>query len=199
MKIRESVKRMLIDLIDILPQANAYAKESGKYKEILRFLNSNNYYLNEDMPMPTYKEISNETGLSVEKIRKQIKNLYLDLVDSYNGYSFDFSNIEIVFTAVFLGNFVSIKTKELHVIPRVGESVDVTFFKGKIDATMFYVKEVRHTFINNQHIVDIRLNTGLYNKYSHFRLDKALATGEVGRMEIINSSEFEILRSLGMK
>ena len=198
MKRRESIKQMLINLTFVLPQANIYAKSDGRYKELLVFLNSKNYYLNDELPIPSFKEISVETGLTVDKLRKQIKNLYLGLVDSFNGFSFDFGKTEVIFTAEFLKNYASFKTNNIKFIPRVGENIEIPFFKAKIGISMFYVKDVRHSFINNQQIIDIRLHSGLYNKYSHFRLDKALATGEVGRLELYNSSEFEIMNRLGI-
>ncbi|WP_419212593.1 hypothetical protein ACNR9Q_00345 [Maribacter sp. X9] len=83
---RVSLKQMLIDLIYILLQANLYVKGNANYSELLAFLNPKNYYLNEEISIPSLKEISKETGISIDILRRQIKNLYLNLVDRFNGY-----------------------------------------------------------------------------------------------------------------
>ncbi|WP_047247486.1 hypothetical protein [Maribacter thermophilus] len=197
MKRRVSIKQMFIDLLLILPQVNSYARGDEKFNELLNFLNDKNYYLNDELPIPTFKEISEETGIPINKLRGLIKNLYMGLVNEVNGFCFNFNKTEVIFVAEFLKTYASFRTKDLRFVPREGEQIDIPFFRGKLGTSLFYVKDISHSFENDRHVVNIRLQPGRYNMYSHFRLDKALALGEVGYQDFFESSVYEIQERLG--
>ena len=71
------------------------------------------------------------------------------------------------------------ESNHLPVIPRVGETVEIPFFRAYLDNTWFHVEKVRHEFTDTGQEVEIFLLPGEYNLYWHYRKDKAEEEGEL--------------------
>ncbi|GAA0723856.1 hypothetical protein GCM10009430_27740 [Aquimarina litoralis] len=199
MKQKLSIKRILIDLISIQPQIKEYFKDNIKYKKVVDFICAKDYFNDDDLPYPTLKEVEVGTGLSSQKVRKLLNEMYKDLFDYEIGHVFSFPSIEIYVNAEYLKNWASFRCDNLQYIPREGETVKFSFLKAKINIEYFYVYKVEHTFHSNKQVVDIWLKGGSYNSYWSFRLDKALATGEIGFGEVHRLHDFEIEERLGIR
>ena len=70
-----SVKQILVDLLSIKEQVMNAFKGIAKYQALLAFLTAKDYYNDENLSIPTFKEIENQTGLKTHQIRKQLKDI----------------------------------------------------------------------------------------------------------------------------
>jgi len=61
------------------------------------------------------------------------------------------------------------------------------------------VKDIRHDFSGTTHFIDIDLKGGFYNKYYKFRLDEAMAKGELGFGAESKLYDFEIEERFGLR
>ncbi|WP_271766764.1 hypothetical protein [Aquimarina algiphila] len=199
MKLRVSVKQMLVDLLSIQPQVMKLYRDNEKYQTLIQFLCAKDYYNDEDLLYPTLKEVEVGTGIASHKVRKQIKEIYNSFFDFETEYSFDFSSIEVWFNAEYYKRYASFKCLNLNYIPRVGENIDLPFLRAKVGTNYFYVKEIRHFFENNIQRVEIYLKPGSYNSYWQYRLDKALELKEIGYGEIYSLYEYQIKERLGLR
>lgn len=96
-----SVKRILPDILSIKEQVIAAFKENVKYETLLAFLFKEDYYNDEDLAIPTLKEIEKHTGLKTSQLRTQLKNIYKELFHD----TFDFKKIEIFFDVEYFKRY----------------------------------------------------------------------------------------------
>lgn len=194
-----SIRDMLIAIISVTPQLKNCYQDNEEYKPLITFLTDKDYYNQDNIHYPTFKVIENATGLKTHKLRKQIKDIYEGLLGYEDAYSMDFETIEIYLYASFLQKSISVKCKNLKHIPRVGEEIDFMFLKAELGTSRFYVTNVIHSFENDQQIITIWLKGGFYNSYYRFRLDEALAKGEINSRELYELHSFEINERLGLR
>ncbi len=194
-----SIKQVLIDLISIMPQVFKEFKDNDRYAQLLNFLNTKDYYNNDDIPYPTLKQIETETELKSYHIRKQLKEMYDKLFDYDYDYSFDFNDLEIIIHVEYYKRYASIKCKKLQYIPRIGENITHPFLKAKIGTDYFYVQDIRHHFETNKHIIELFLKGGIYNSYWYHRQHKAYELGEIGIMEGYDLYEHQLKERLGLR
>ena len=193
-----TVKDMFIALLSILPQVIEHYKNNANYKPILTYLKENDFYNNEDVRYPTFKILEEATGIKTYKLRKYIKEMYINLLGYEDAFPMDFNNVEVYIYAQFAKNNVTVKCKNLKQLPRIGEEVEFMFLKAQVGTSYFYVKKVTHSFENDQQVITIWLKGGFYNSYYRFRLDEALAKGEINSRELYELHSFEINERLGL-
>ncbi len=199
MELQLSVKQMLLDIITIIPQLKRLYSRNEKYKAIIQFLDTNDFYNKEDVPYPTLKVIEKATGLKPHAIRKLITEMYYGIYDYENDFTFDFGKTEVIFTAEAYKNCGIFKTNNLEHLPRVGENLKLPFLKAKTGTDLFYVQSIHHTFDNDKQLIDVRLKNGFYNSYWHYRLDKAFETGEIGYGEPYKLYDYQLKQRLGLR
>lgn len=140
--------------------------------------------------------MANEVSFSYDQIRKQIKEIYLDLVASEERKAFRFEGIRYSFYLNGYHDRVVFKVDYLSVIPRVGEGVQIPFFKAYTGSDYFYVEKVDHVFQDNLQIVEIQLTKGFYNLYWHLRKDQALEENEVSLKDFFNLNEYDLKKKI---
>ncbi|MDP2525649.1 hypothetical protein [Maribacter dokdonensis] len=195
---RESNKQMLVDLLYVVPQLKLYYSDNSNFNKLISFLSEKDYCALDDLPYPTFKEVSDQTGLSVGVVRKMVKKMYNELLTLENEHFLNFNRIEIVFLAVFDNRIAVFRTNKIEILPRVGETVEVPFFKARLGVSLFFVERIKHSFQGDVQRIYIDLTSGIYNMFWHYRLDKALSTGEIGIQELISLNDREIKHKLGI-
>ena len=191
-----SPKRALLDMLGVKEQVFEFYKSEEKYLPILTFMMAKDYYNDDDVQLPSLKEVEASTGIKSYHIRKLLLEMYEKLFDYNSGYKFGFGQTEIMFFASYMKNYAMFRCKNLKHIPRVGEHLDIHFLKAKINFHHFYVSEVVHSLESNTQVIEIRLEGGHYNSYWEFRKDKALELGEIGLREFYDMYEFQLKKKL---
>ncbi|MET6989186.1 hypothetical protein [Sediminicola arcticus] len=190
-----SVKQILIDLLSIKDQVFKKYVGNVEYKDLLDFLMAKDYYNEEDLPLPTLKQIEAATGLRTYRIRRQLEIIYRELL---NG-SLEFNNVVISFNVEYHKTYGHFKCSRLIYLPRIGENMRLPFLKAKMGIDFFYVTDVRQTFEGETQFIEINLKGGFYNAYWHYRKHKALETGEIGLGEQYDLYEFQMKQRLGLR
>ena len=154
------------------------------YKEIGEIIYEYDYFDDDlQVPFPTMTSISRRTGKTFGKVRKQIKEIH-DLIFSENDNNLNFGKVQYRMCFSYGENYFEFNLKNLPVIPRVGENLQLPFIKANIMTDLFYVEEVQHVFKNSTQIVEIWCKSGAGNQYLKFRKDKAQALREIRRDEL---------------
>ncbi|MEL0457345.1 hypothetical protein WJN01_13990 [Flavobacteriaceae bacterium SZ-1-7] len=193
-----SIKQILVDLISIWPQIQKKHKGSELYAELISYLSKENYYGDEDIPYPTLKQIEANTKLGNYQIRKQLKDLYEEVLEYPYKTTLDFSKVEIYFHAEYFKTYTTFKTYNLKNLPRVGENLNLPFLEAKMGIKFFYVEDIKHVFTRNIHTIDISIKGGFYNSYWYYRKHKALEYGEIGMLEQYDLNEYELKKKVGL-
>ena len=192
-----SAKRILIDLISILPQIHKEFGDHERYKELITFLMAKDYYNDDEIPYPTLKQVSSDTHLKPHYIRKLLKEVYEKVFD-YN-FSFDFTKVEVYFHVDYLKRYASFKCKNMTNLPRIGENITLSFLRAKVGTDYFYVEDIRHNFEHNNQLIHIHLKGGIYNSYWYHRKHEALEKRELSYHDLIGDYDFQLKEKIGSK
>lgn len=188
-----TTKRAIIDLMIVREQVTKLYAENNKYKDFLDFIFAKDYLDDNDLKLPTIKEISKATGLTSNNVTKLIKELYADFLDK----ELEFSKVEVIYQVSYFRKYLQLKFTNTSYLPRIGEQVDLSFVNAELGTGMFYVDKVKHTFENDVQRINITLKAGVYNSYFQFRKSKAFAEGEIS----INDyylDDFDLKRKLNI-
>jgi len=104
---------------------------------------------------PSQKEILKKLGMKRVELMAHLNDIYQMFLESVSdGYAITHTEIHLNLFSYGDG-YHFLKLKELHYLPRVGETIQVPFartFYGRVAAT---VTEVAHEFENGKHVVSI--------------------------------------------
>ena len=167
-----SARNALYDLFSIAPQLKNVRNNRPEFDALIGFILSKDFYKDEEIPYPTLKEVEEELGLKTHTLRKLIKDLYNDILNQEKPF-LKFKKTEIVFYLSYLDRRFQFSLLSLPVIPRVGESFEISFVNAKMDARRFYVDQVYHELELETQKIFILLKDGHFNTYLKFRRDKA--------------------------
>ncbi|MDB4286376.1 hypothetical protein N9933_03660 [bacterium] len=201
--IKLSSKQMLLDICSMGRFAEQLLNKERGYNRLLQFLINKDYYYDEDTPFPTLKELSAETGIPYIKIRKQIRQIYEDMLLGYREEKpLNFSIAKTTYLFLISGSrresYAQVAIDNLPVIPRVGKTIELTFFKAYLDTSIFYVESIQHSFSPKGQEILISLEPGDYNLYWHFRKDQAKEEDELSIMDFYDLKKYELKRKLGV-
>lgn len=174
-------------------------KNYPEYLPIVQFINSKDFLNDDNLKIPTLKELESLLEIPTHKLRKLIKNMYMRLFEYENSLDLRFPDKEYHFYVKYFENYASVIFKDLHPVPRVGETVSLPFLKAKVGIDYFFVEDISHAYYDSKTVVDIRLKVGSYNLYWHFRKHEALEKREISFHDYYDKSDWELKRELGIK
>lgn len=181
-----SVRAMILDIHSQGSRIKEMNKELNEYRTLLNYLlkkDTKGYFYCSNQ---TIKEISKSINIPYDKVRKQIKEIYLCLIDANNIDKFPFK-IKETEVSFYLKGFLkpshTILVKGLKHIPRKGEIVNIPYFKAYVGNSYFHVSEIYNEFIDDRFEIFISLESGSYNSYWELRKDQAIETGEISFMD----------------
>jgi hypothetical protein len=194
-----SSKEMLLDISSMRSRAIDLLKEGKEYNTLLATITEKDYYYDDSISLPSIKELSERTGLKYDLIRKQLKQIYEDLLPlSEDSRPFEFQEILFSFYVKGYKNSLFWDISGLSVAPRVGEEIRIPFFKVYLGGENFYVEEIEHVFGDNRHTIEISLKPGGFNLYWHYRKDKAAEEGELSIHDIIFENDYTLKKKLDL-
>lgn len=150
-----SSKQILLDIGSMIYRAQKLLTEEHEYNALLKAILKIKYYFDEYEHLPTLKELSADTGIKYNKVRKQIREIYDDLLFGYDkessqGSPFIFKEITYSFSVKgFSRSHIYFEVTQLPVVPRVGEEIQLPFFQAYLNTSRFHVESICHWF-NNQ-------------------------------------------------
>ncbi|WMI64104.1 hypothetical protein RBH94_08470 [Aestuariibaculum sp. YM273] len=191
-------KEILYSILSILPQISKEFGNNEKYRPLISFLLAKDYYNDYDIPYPTMKEIEEVTKLKPYQLRKQLTEIYAKLFAFDEGFEFEFYKTTMLVHVEYFKNFGAFNCKSLKYLPRIGENISIRFLKAKIGIDFFYVQDIKHSFEENRHIIDLYLKGGIFNSYWYYRKHKAEELNEINFRDIHNLYDFQIKEKLGL-
>jgi hypothetical protein len=172
------------DIVSMSWSLPLYIGKGKEYEPLLKFICEKKYKDSNDIP--PMKELLKEIGLSYAKFTRLLKNLYTDLREDDD---FVLDSLEVkyrIWATSSYADSVIFDIKNLPVVPRVGEKVEIPYFQEFLGRTSFYVKNVIHKLRNGSQCVEIEVAEGDYNLFWHLRLDEAIEREEIHWRELFD-------------
>lgn len=192
-----STKRAIIDILIIKEQVIRAFKDDPRYKPFLDLIFAKDYLNENDLKLPTMKEISETLNIKYPQLSKLIKELYYKLFDDEDlDFVFEFGKVEVIFFLHYFENYAQVKCDKLTYLPKVGDQIDFSFVKSKVGTGMFYVDMIEHTFEGETQRIYITLRPGYYNSYLHYRRQKAIEEREIARKDYYSMSDYQLREEL---
>lgn len=189
-------------ILDISSMRNFARKLIGKgkgYDDLLEFLVANDYYYDDDVSLPRMKDIQEQLNIPYTKLRKQLLEIYNDLIDfAYEG-GFHFNELEYFFSMSYFDQYLSFTIKNLPVAPRVGENIEIPFFKERLGTRNFYVESIEHELGDGKQCIYVRLKDGWYNRFWDIRKGEADLKREFTFEEQIKFDDYDKKKKLGYR
>jgi hypothetical protein len=200
-EVKLSTRQMLLDIGSMAHHAKYLLESDKAYNPLLKLLIDMNYYYDEDVSLPTVKGLSEELNLNYGKVRKQIRLIYEDLLCLNSDEDFPVFGVkEISYSFSLSGRgkdqHMYFKLKSLPELPRVGEDVEIPFFKEWLDERHFFVESIEHEFTDQGQVMHFILKPGYFSPYWHYRKDKAREEQELGWKDFIDLNDWELKRKL---
>ena len=196
----KSSKGVLLDISSMRNFAIQLIGKGKKYEALLKLIVEKDYYNDDGLKLPSINEIKERLGMSYEKVRKQLFEIYDDLLNhTENNIVFSLKKVEYVFFLTYFDNNAILTINELPVMPRIGEQIWIPYFKEKVGTDLFFVNSVDHYFYDTKQSISISLSPGSYNYYWKIRKDEAYLKGEISTFEYYQSKDNQIRNNLGYK
>jgi hypothetical protein len=152
-----SSKDIILDIGSMQTMAKQLVGKGKPYEPILVELLKTDYYYEDDLPLPSMKELSQITGIKYDKTRKLLRDLYFDIIyPEESGINFSVNKVEYHLNLSYFNSRHYAIINHLAIVPRVGENIRIPYFKAKVGTTSFYVRSIEHQFedINRLFISD---------------------------------------------
>jgi hypothetical protein len=134
-----------------------------EYDKIIQYIIDNKFYYNLYQSIPL-KKLSQEIGYTYHAFQKLIYQIYMDALDYESGFRVDIKDVEYQFTLNGFKHTAYLTLKSLPVQPRIGEKIQIPFFKTYVGVEYFDVKSIRHEVYDNQQVISIHLEREHFNK-----------------------------------
>lgn len=167
------------------------------YDNIIRYIIDNKFYYNLYQSIPL-KKLAKDMGYPYQTFQKLVQQLYKDALDNETVFRVDIKEVEYQITLDGFKHTAYLTMNSLPIVPRIGEEVQVPFFKTYVGEEFFYVKSIRHDIYDKQQVVSIHLEGGHYNKWWHYKRDEAIEKGQVDWIEALFSSDRALKKELGV-
>lgn len=198
METRLSSKDLMLDITSMHRFAEQLLGRGKDYEDLLKFLLAKDYYYDENISLPTFKELQEELGMAYPLLRKQLSSIYEDIMNyEGNGLDFSINEVEYILSIHYFENYVSFKLNHLPVVPRVGEQMHIPFFRAGIGMSSFYVSSINHYLDDKKQYIHLTLQVGTYNQAWHLRKDEAYLKGQISLKEYYSNNDYELAEQLG--
>lgn len=200
MELKYSSRQVLYDIQSMKTFAKQLLGKGKKYDHFLRQL-LKPYFLSSDEYTPTtIKLVAERAGLKYDTVRKYLHLIYEDLIKhDENHLDFAVNRVEYTFTMHYFDEYAYLTVNHLPILPRVGEQVNIPYFKAKVGTSMFYVESVDHLFTDKVQYVGINLRAGYFNHYWQIRKDEAFIKGEISPHEYYQVRDSQLKERLKLQ
>jgi hypothetical protein len=196
-----SPKGMILDICSMRSRAKKLLINEPEYASLLRVITAEDYYNDEELKIPSVKDLAAEAEISYSVARRQLGVIY-DHLCSYDeklDFPFNFPVSRILISINGIYGHRTITASSLPYIPRRGKVIQIPYFKELTGTDYYHVDEVYHEFLDGVQEVCISLKYGSYNSYMRLRRDQAKATREVSWHDGTMKSDDELKELLNLK
>jgi hypothetical protein len=193
-----STREVLHDITTMGSSLTTLLNKGKGYDKIIKYIIDNKFYYNLYKSIPL-KKLSQEIGFTYETFQKLVHQIYRDALDYETEFRIDIKEVEYQITLDGFKQTAYLILKSLPILPRIGEEIQVPFFKAYVGEEYFYVKNIQHDFYDNQQVVNIHLEGGHYNKWWHNRRDEAIEKSEVDKIGGWFSSDRSLKKVIGTR
>jgi hypothetical protein len=194
-----SIRDRLYDICNMRLFAKQLLGKGKVYDQLLKTILSKDYAYNYDIETPNIKKFAELSGLSYDKVRKQISLIYNDLVNhEETGVKISIKKVKYIFHLRYFDYYASITFDSLPNVPRVGETIEISYFKEKVKTSQFYVAEIRHRITDKLQEISIICKGGKYNCYWQWRKDQAISQGEISMHDYFFQEDSKLKKTLGL-
>lgn len=197
MEIQIPFREIILSILSVKTQLYKHFNTHEEYQPILNHLMNKDFLEDDNLKLPSIKSIEQATGIKYYQVRKRLNTLYESMFKEEDALVLDFNKIEYIFFAKHY-KAQTFKVKNLKHLPKVGDNIDLPFLRGKLKTDSFYVDSIMHKFLGETQIIYIFLTSGHSNPYWKIRKAEAEMKGELSFNDIINLSDFELKRKLGL-
>ena len=193
------VKELLVDLRNLKEHLKQLLDKGKPYEEVLRkLLGHKCMEADSEVPLPKFKELAADFGMTTAKAKKALNELYEDIFESNFEYEMllSFHEVEYIFILENFDKCMTFIVNQLPLLPRVGEHFNIPFFNAEIGARNFFVLEVNHAFEGRKQVITIWLSRGFYNQYFEFKKDEALIKDRISYDEYLEPRGAELKKRI---
>lgn len=156
-------REVLHDLTMMGSSLSTLLNKEKEYDRIILYIIDNKFDYNLYQSIPL-KKIAQKFGYSYQTFQKLIRQIYKDALDYETEFRVDIKEVEYQFTLNGFRHTAYLTLKSLPVQPRIGEEIQIPFFKTYVGVEYFHVKHIRHELYDNQQVICIHLEREHYNK-----------------------------------
>ena len=143
------------------------------------------------------KDFQSHFNLPYEHIRKQVNDLYDDLINYGKKEGWEIRDKVYAFNLKSSAGHASFTLNTIPHVPRVGENVQLSFFHEALGGSNYYVESINYVITDKKQIVQIELIKGWHNLYWELRKAEAEATGEFTLDDTFHLDDYQKKRKLG--
>jgi hypothetical protein len=96
-----------------------------------------------------------------------------------NGLVFSIPETEYFFRLHYFKQFAYVSLFNLKHVPKVGEQVEIPFFRARLGTETFYVQSVTHEFSDTKQTIVFELYPGFFNPFWYIRKGEAYLKSEI--------------------
>lgn len=194
-------KGMLLDICSMRSRAIKLLDQTNEYNSLLKCITDKDYYYDEDLRLPSLKDFAQMVNLKYDKARRQLKKIYLELcsLEFDSKFPFEFNETEIWVSLEGYNEIKGFTIKNLPYLPRVGEQIQVPYFKEYTGTNYYHVRSINHELFDNKHVILILLKYGLFSPYWNLRKDQAYEMGEISFRDSIEKNDYELRKLLNLR
>lgn len=194
-----SPKEIIRDLISLQQFLPGFLGLNKDYNDIVR------YFIDLDLndkntPRPSVNEIQEKLGVKYGVLKRKLFELRNDIVNHERfGINFSINQVEYVFLLEKYEKLERLTLNFIPIVPRVGEQVQIPFFKSTLGTDYFYVRKINHLFNDTKQTIEITLTYGDYNLFWHFKKDEEYEKGNITFHEYFSTIDLLLKEKLGIK
>ena len=196
-----SPKGMILDICSMRSRAQKLLTLNPEYAALLNTITAKDYYNDDELKIPTVKDLAADAEISYGVARRQLGVIY-DHLCSYEehlDFPFDFHESTVLISINGIYGHRTITVRGMPHIPRKGEMFQVPYFKELTGTDYYHVDEIYHELMDGKQQVFISLKYGSYDSYWKLRKDQARATREISWHDASMKSDDELKEMLNLK
>lgn len=193
-----SPKQIIKDVMTMRNLVISMLDKTKKYYPIFKILTDKDYYNDENLHYPNIKQLAELTGSSYGVTRKLLIEGYKEIYLMTYDRPVQINTANYIFYIKGNENSINLNFKNLPVIPRIGEAVNIYHFQALVGTHYFFVDDIQYEFNDRAQVIYIWLKPGSYNLYWHFRKHQAIEEGKISVRDLFDLNDYQLQDKLGI-
>jgi len=187
---KPSSKSYLTALVSNLSYVELLSLKGKPYEKLAQWLikNENEY---ETAYLPSIREIAKSLDTNDQKIARQVKAIYKDIIElnNFTPEKFVKEGQHLCYISFDMMNDNAFFGLGLEVIPRAGESFFFNFMLPVLDSERFTVKNVSYEIDNGKLWINVYMRSENPNLYLQLLKEKAFLRGDISWEDYLSNTD----------